>query len=110
MPLSNKETFPCRPPWSLARIKSQSRTEGRKTPSGKYLSTFFRKKNKRVFLCFTPPENEFGNQTSFKSYRLVRARTSPNRPTALSSLIFHLVRTPFPPILSSNFVVSHVIF
>src|SRR5712672_3373719 len=74
MPLSNKETFPCRPPWSLARIKSQSRTEGRKTPSGKYLSTFSRKKNKGDFLCFTPPENEFGHQTSFQ---VVQARTSP---------------------------------
>jgi len=51
-----------------------------------YLSTF-RKKKKRVFLCFTPPENEFGNQlfldssflVDFSTFSLVQARTSPKK-------------------------------
>jgi len=78
---------------------------------------FLEKKTRGDFCGSVLLKMNLGFKLLFKSYRLVRARTSPNRPTALSSLIFHLVRTRFPPtwhpwhqILSSNFVVSHVIF
>jgi len=43
--------------------------------SGKYPFTFllfyFLKKKRRVFLCFTPPENEYGNQVFSDSMFLV---------------------------------------
>jgi len=55
--------------------------------SGKYPVTSFWKKKRRVFLCFTPPENEFGNQlfldsrflVDFSAFSLVQARTSPKK-------------------------------
>jgi len=33
-----------------------------------FLLLYFSKKKKRAFLCFTPPENEFGNQLFFLGF------------------------------------------
>src|SRR5712671_570397 len=43
-------------------MKSKKQKGERKNNGKKGASITFRKKKKRVFLCFTPPENEFGNQ------------------------------------------------
>jgi len=55
--------------------------QDRYATSGKYPFTFLLKK-KRAFLCFTPPENEFGNQLFFSilgsssTFRLFRSYES----------------------------------